>query len=183
MAKGEVALENKNRKMLYNHIVTYPGVSFNILKNIFDLTDGALRYHLDYLEKCEKIFSGLERGIRCYYPHYNVLYVPKKSADKLELLKLSPLQEHLLTFIKLYPGINQKELVNRTKLNRFQVSNNVNKLLDLKLVRKNNNGNKICYWYTSDEDLKYKIIKKLAFKLLRGEIDELTFLKLKRRLE
>jgi len=122
MAKGELALENRLRKMIFNHITTYPGVSFKILKNVFDLSDGALRYHLDYLEKNEKISTGVQRGIRCYYPHYNLVNVPRKSSDDLRLHKLTPDQERILDIIKHYPGINQKELKFRSRLNRFQVA-------------------------------------------------------------
>ncbi len=182
MAKGEMALENKTRNMLYNHITAYPGVSFNILRNIFDLTQGALRYHLEYLEKCEKISSGLQKGVRCYYPHQNIVNVPKRSEDELELHKLTPQQELILTTIKHYPGITQKDLVSRTRLGRFQVTRGLGKLQSLKLVKKLQIGRNVCYEYVPDDELKFKIIKKLVIKLLRDEIDEQTFLRLKRRL-
>ena len=71
MAHGDVALDNKLRKIIYNHILAYPGESYNRLKNIFELTDGALRYHLGYLEKNRKISSDLAKGTRCYYPHHD----------------------------------------------------------------------------------------------------------------
>ena len=183
MAKGELALENRLRKMIFNHIITYPGVSFQILKNVFDLTDGALRYHLDYLEKNEKISTGVQRGIRCYYPHYNLVNVPKKSSDNLRLHKLTPDQERLLDIIKHYPGINQKELKFRSRLNRFQVANNIKTLINMNLVNQFENSRNICYEYLPDDELKFTMMKRLVIKLLKDEIDEQTFLKLKRKLE
>lgn len=182
MAKGEMALDNKLRNMIYNHITTYPGVSFSILKNIFGITEGALRYHLDYLERCDKISSGLQKGVRCYYPHQHMINVPKRSTEDLELHKLTSQQELVLTTIKHYPGITQKDLVSRTRLNRFQVSRGLGKLQSLNLVKSTQVGRNVCYEYVPDDELKFKIIKKLVIKLLRDEIDEQTFLRLKRRL-
>lgn len=183
MRLGDETLENKTRRMVYNHIVAYPGVSFNILKNVFELTDGALRYHLEYLEKNEKISSELDRGLRCYYPHYNGFSLQSKSANLLEFQKLSPQQERILSTIKLNPGINQKELIYRTRLTRFQVAKNLNKLQSLNLIRKYRIDGRTYYEYIPDDELKYQIMKRLVVKLLKDEIDEKTFLKLKRKLD
>jgi len=183
MAKGELALDNKLRKMIYNHITTYPGVSFNILKNVFELSDGALRYHIDYLEMNERISSGAERGIRCYYPHNNVVNVPKKSSDNLRLHKLSQVQERMLETIKHYPGINQKELTHRTRLNRFQIANNIKTLVSMNLVNQYRNSSTICYEYVPDDEQRFTLMKRLVIKLLHNEIDEKTFLELKRKLD
>jgi predicted transcriptional regulator len=183
MAHGDSALENKLRRMIYNHIVTYPGVSFNNLKNIFELTDGGLRYHIDYLERNKKISIDMNNGTRCYYPHHDSVSAPATSSDMMEMHRLNPVQELILNTIKLYPGITQKELVIQTRLNRFQVANNLNKLYGLKLVRKYQNSRNVCYEYIPDSELKYKMLKKLVIKLLKGEIDEKTFLECKRRLD
>jgi predicted transcriptional regulator len=183
MVKEETALDNEIRRMIFNHIMTYPGVTFNILKNIFGLTDGGLRYHLDYLEKCDKISTGVDKGIRCYYPNQNSVNVPKSSSEVLEPYKLTPQQEHILDVIKLNPGLNQKELVIRTRMNRFQVSKNLKKLMNLNVVRPYKNSRNTCYEYIPDEELKFKIIKRLVMKLLRDEIDEVSFLKLVKELD
>jgi predicted transcriptional regulator len=169
--------------MIYKHIVSYPGVTFNILKNIFELSDGGLRYHLEYLEKSNKISCGLEKGNRCYYPHNNVVNVPISSPGSSEMNKLTLPQEKILETIKDQPGINQKELAVRTKLNRFLVAKNINQLIGMNLVNKYQYGKNVCYEYIPDDELKFKIIKRLVIKLLKGEIDEETFLKLKRKLD
>lgn len=184
MAKADSVLDNKTRRMIYNHILNYPGVPFNTLKNIFELTDGGLRYHLDYLEKHEKISSGLDKGDRCYYPHYNSINNPNRRSNPSSsgLHKLNSNQERLLGTIKRNPGINQKELIHQTRLNRDQVAKNVNKLYSLNLVKKYRNDRNVCYEYMPDDELKFVLMKRLVIKLLRDEIDEETFLKLKRRL-
>ncbi len=182
MSNGDEALENKLRKMIYNHIVKYPGVSFNTLKDIYELTDSSLRYHLYYLEKSNKISSGLEKGIRCYYPHPSSVTLPQKQQAPLESQRLSPQQERILNVIIRYPGINQKEIVNKTGINRFKVMRNLNTLKYLNLIKNTKIQNTVRYEYVPDVEMKYKILKGLMVKFLKNEIDEDTFLKLKRRL-
>ena len=183
MVKEEIVLENDIRRMLYNHIITYPGVKFSVLKNIFGLTDSALRYHLDFLEKYEKITSGVDTGTRCYYPHEKNVSLPRISSDDNEVHKLTQQQEQILEMIKTYPGIKQKDLVSRTRINRFQVSKHIKQLLNLNLVNQYRSGKSICYEYVPDEELKFKMIKRLVIKLLKNEIDEETFLRLVKKMD
>lgn len=183
MAQGEDSLGNKTRKMIYNHILVYPGVPFYILKRIFELTDGALRYHLEYLERVKLINSGLEKGNRCYYPNQNVVINAKNNPHSFELHNLTPQQQVVLREIKQNPGINQTELMKRTRLNRSRVSRSINTLSDLNLVRKKMMGKHTSYEYAPDEELQYKMLKRLVIRLLKGEIDEKKFLKLKKQLE
>jgi predicted transcriptional regulator len=183
MVKEEIVLENDIRRMLYNHIITYPGVTYSVLKNIFGLTDSALRYHLDYLEKCERITSGMDTGIRCYYPHEKNVIASKISTENNEVHKLTQQQEQILETIKFYPGINQKELVNRTRINRFQVSKNIKILQNMNLVNQYRLEKNICYEYVPDEEMKFKMIKRLVIKLLKNEIDEETFLRLVKKMD
>lgn len=182
MSIGDDALENKIRRMIYNHIAKYPGVSFNTLKEIFELTDNSLRYHLYYLEKNNKISSGLEKGVRCYYPHPKSVTIPPRAPAPLESQRLTPQQERILNVIMHHPGINQKELVHRTGINRFKVMRNLNTLKNLNLIKNSKYQNIVCYEYVPDVEMKYKIMKKIMVKFLKNEIDEKTFLRLKRRL-
>lgn len=182
MVVGNNATENKVRRMLFNHIVKYPGVSFNTLKDIYELTDNSLRYHLYYLEKNRKISSGLEKGTRCYYPHPTSVTLPKKAQDTLESQRLSPQQERILDIIMRHPGINQKELVTRTGINRYKIMRNLNTLINLNLIKNTHNQNTVCYEYIPDVEMRYRIMKGLMVKFLKNEIDEKTFLRMKRRL-
>jgi predicted transcriptional regulator len=182
-SNGDDVLDNKLRRVIYNHIVKYPGVEFNTLKDIFELSDSSLRYHVYYLEKNGKISSSLEKGYRCYYPHPAGISVPKSQETNLRSQKLSQEQDHLLNIIMHHPGINQKELVHKSRMNRFKVMREVNTLKDLNLIRNTRIHNTVCYEYIPDVELKYRMMKGLMVKFLKNEIDEKTFLKLKKRLE
>jgi predicted transcriptional regulator len=182
MTKGDDILDNKLRRQIYNHISTYPGVSFNTLKSLFELKDRSLRYHLHILEKNEKISSGLEKGTRCYFPHPASVKILNKHLSNLESQEISREQEHILNIIKQNPGIMQKELINKARMNRFKVAREIRILKNLKLVKNTRIQNTVCYEYIPDVELKFRMLKGLIVKLLKNEIDEKTFLKLKKRL-
>ena len=185
MMEINTSLENETRKLIYDHIMAHPGVSFIILKSVFKLNDSTLRYHLNYLERSEKISFGIEKGSRYYYPHLGGRHIIQKAegTNTLTAYELTITQEKIISTIKRYPKINQKELVKLTRINRITLSNNLKKLMSLCLIRKVPNGNKVQYEYLENKQLRYEILKHLIKRLLSNELDEDTFLKLKRELD
>ncbi|MCK5561086.1 MAG: hypothetical protein KAJ51_10850 [Thermoplasmata archaeon] len=183
MSKSEVALENKIRKMIFTHIVEYPGVSFSTLKRIYDLNDSTLRYHLNYLERAERITSQIETGKLHYYPYQSDKRISDHENINPKIQDLTTHQKQILNAIKQYPGLNQTELIAKTSLKRHILTYNLSKLINLGIVRKINNERNVCYEYITDELLQYEMLKVLVIKLLNNEIDEKTFLKLKSRLK
>jgi predicted transcriptional regulator len=175
-------MENKIRRMVYNIIVTYPGVSFTNIKNIFELTDSNLRYHLNYLEKNNKISSGVVGGVKSYYPHPSSVAVLRKPEQVMESQKLTPEQQHILTIIKQYPGINQKDLVNISRMNRQKLMRNLETLKNLNMITNMKIQNNVYYECIPDAEMKFVMLKGIIIKFLNNEIDEQTFLKLKEKL-
>jgi predicted transcriptional regulator len=185
MIESDTSLENETRKLIYDHIIVHPGVSFNILKSVLKLNDSTLRYHLNFLEKSKKISLGSENGRRNYYPYSGNMYVVQKAEapDTLGSYKLTGTQERIVMTIQRHPRVNQKELVKLTRMNRITLSQNLKKLMDMCLVRKIPNGNKVQYEYLENKQLRYEILKRLIKKLVNNEIDEETFLELKKELD
>lgn len=183
MVESDLVLQHETRRMIYNHIVAHPGVSFNVLKEVFGLTDGTLRYHLDYLKRAEKITNGVTGGRRIYYPTSSGNIVSTMANGQVGTFKLNSIQERIVMILKRYPGINQKELADRTKLNRFKIRNNIDKLIDIGMVRKQPRGNTVYYEYISDGQMHFEMLKTLVMKLINGEIDDKTFLELKGKIE
>jgi hypothetical protein len=68
-------------------------------------------------------------------------------------------------------------------MNRLTLINNLKKLIAIELIRKTPNGNNVYYEYITNEQLRYEILKRLVIKLLKKEITEEKFLKLKKDLE
>jgi predicted transcriptional regulator len=168
--------------MIYSHILTYPGVSYITLKNIYNLTAGTLRYHLEYLEKADRIMVDIENGKRCYYPKRHEVALSGQVASNQVRSNLNKTQQKILNAIKKQPGITQKELIKKTKLSRIRISYNINKFIDLGFVKKSNNGKHVMYEYMTDELLRSEMLLRLTMRLLNKEIDEETFNKLKDRL-
>ncbi len=183
MSKGVTVLEHKTRRMIYYHILAHPGVSFHILKSVFGLNESTLRYHLSYLEKKAQIRFGVRQGRRRYYPHSDKNIVIRKTREDLSAHELNPRQDLIVSMIRRYPCITQKELLHRTGLKRLTLTNNLNKLMDLYIVRRIFDHKSVRYEYIEDEQLRFEILKQLVVKLLKKEIDEATFLELKRKLE
>ncbi|WP_455392863.1 winged helix-turn-helix transcriptional regulator [[Eubacterium] cellulosolvens] len=183
MSRDKVALENQIRKMIYTHIVEYPGVSFSTLKRFHDLNEGTLRYHLNYLERAEKITSKLEAGKLHYYPFGKSSIDSNSTKSDSKTHELTPHQELILNAIKQNPGINQTELIAKTSLKRHILTYNISQLIDLGIVKKNNHVRHVSYEYMPDELLQYEMLKMLTIKLLNNEIDEQTFLKLRSKLK
>jgi predicted transcriptional regulator len=183
MGWDEVALENRIRKMLYNHIVEYPGVSFPTLERIYNLNHSTLRYHLKYLESAERITSKLEVGKLHYYVNNGNENFSNPINNKLDIQNLTPPQEQILLAIKQHPGINQTELIAKTSFQRHILTYNISKLIELGFVKKSNYDKNVCYEYISKELLNYELLKILAIKLMNKEIDEQTYLKLRSKLK
>jgi len=183
MSSGDKVLDNKTRRMIYNLIVNYPGVPFNKLMDIFELTDSNLRYHLNYLEKKGKISSGIDGGIKYYYPHPSAVKILNKPQDIIESRKLTQEQRHIVSIVKEHPGISQKELIKRSGIKHTTAIRNINTLKNLNLIKNYKSQKNVCYEYVPDVEMKFTIIKGLIIKFLRKEIDEETFLRLKRKIE
>jgi predicted transcriptional regulator len=179
---GVMVFDHDTRKMIYNHILTYPGVSFKVLKNIFNLNVGTLRYHLEYLEKAERILLCKENGQRCYYPLKNEIVVSELFENKPRSYKFTKTQQRILNIINRNPGISQKELIKKTGLSRFTISYNMRKFVDIGLIKKSNNEKSVYYEYMTDELLRREIFLRLTIEFLNKEIDEKTFNDLKAKL-
>jgi predicted transcriptional regulator len=177
-----MVFDHETRKMIYNHILTYPGVPYNILKHIFGLTDGTLRYHLEYLEKAERIMSNIENGRRCYYPLRNEVVVSRLFKNKPTGYKFTEIQQSIINIIKCNPGITLKDLIKRTGLSRFTINYNINKFINMGFIKKSNNANNVIYEYMTDELLRHEVLLRLTIKLLKREISEQEFIELKKKL-
>ena len=145
MKSEEVVFDHETRKLIYNHIITFPGVAFTTLKNTYNLSGGTLRYHLVYLEKAEQILSDIENGRRCYYPLRNEFMVTERFKNNPRTYNFTEIQLRIIKTIKNWPGISQGELIKKTDLSRFTISYNIRKFIDMGLIKKLNNGKNVYY--------------------------------------
>jgi len=140
----------------------HPGTQFRTIKEIFDLADGTLRYHLRYLEKKGRIKSDPDK--RVYYP-----------TRHKEERTLSRTQQRLIQFVRRRPGLTQKELSDRTKISRFAVRSNIAPLVEKEILSTVKIGRKTHHFYTHPEELERTKMLRLITKFLLDVIDEETY--------
>ena len=155
------------RSKIANYIRIHPGTPFKTIKTVFNLSDGTLRYHLKYLEKKGHIKSDDDK--RVYYP-----------TGHLKESELTKVQLKLIQAIKKRPGITQKELAVRVKMNRLTIRNNINTLVEKEMISIIKMGKEIHHFYIFPEDLEQTKMLRLITKFLLDKIDEETYWELRR---
>jgi predicted transcriptional regulator len=182
MYNGEDAFDNRSRKLIYNYILTNPGVSFGIIKDFFDMKYSTLMYHLNYLEKSDKVVSKREGRQRCYYSR-RTGKIPQSILQRPSRLNLNDSQKQILKFIRANPGISKKQLMIRSKLKKKKLEYNLKRLKDLKVIWLVNRNDIVGYEYITREELMDEVFNRLVSKLLSDEIDEDKFLQMIRKLD
>jgi predicted transcriptional regulator len=158
---------NDLRPKIVSYIQMHPGSSFSDINTIFDLPESTLRYYLRNLEKKGKIFSDSKK--RIYYP---TEHKGNRSISKTQRL--------LINTIKKHPGITQKELVAKTKINRLTIRKNIKLLVEEEMFTTTRIGNEIHHFYIYPEELERIKTLRLITKLVQNKIDEETYWDLRR---
>ena len=169
--------DHRTRELLLEAIRDTPGVSFGRLMISLRLNEGTLRYHLSYLERKELVYSRKEGRRRVYFTSA----CPELSLDVER--GLSREQRRVLNLIKESPGIGHHEILSYLNINRKDLKGIIRKLESEKLIWEVENGNGVCYEYITRERLVNEILLDLVERFLKGEIDQTTFLNIKRWLD
>ncbi|MGA1822821.1 MAG: winged helix-turn-helix transcriptional regulator [Thermoplasmatota archaeon] len=121
--------DHDTRRLLYEYIRDNPGATYRMLKKAFKLTDGTLRYHLDYLQRKRKVVQEKSGREKCYFS-----YLKKRFPFSDPDLHLNEAQEKLLDIISRDPGLSIGDLRRRSGMKRESFQYNLRKLKKLKLV-------------------------------------------------
>jgi predicted transcriptional regulator len=178
--------EHKSRRLIYRYISSNPGVSFGNIKRFFDMNDSTLKYHLNTLEKKNRVRSRREGRQRCYFTsNGGTVDTPPgiEPSKRSRHLNLSKTQQRVLRVIKNYPRISRKKLMSKAKMKDSTLDYNINKLVESDLIWKVRVGSEIGYEYITQEKLKNEMLNRLVTKLLADEIDEDKFNRIKGKIE
>jgi len=129
---GEDALQSRVRALMCDFIRDRPGSSFSQVRRALGLENGVAAYHLEVLEDLELVHSESRRGRRWYYANGN--------AALWRELPVSPLQESLLSAVRLSPGIGVRELARALGRSASSVAYNVKSLEQDGLLRTERQG-------------------------------------------
>ena len=176
MKKSE-DMDHDTRDSLLDRISETPGISFGDLKRALDINEGTLRYHLRYLERKELIYSRKRGRKRLYFTSF----YPERSADIHR--RLTREQRRVLNLIRKTPGIDQDGIFSHLNIHRKDMRYIIKKLQDEHLIWEIENGNGVFYEYITRERLVDEILIDLVERFLRGNIDQRTFLNIKRWLD
>ncbi|MGA1873774.1 MAG: winged helix-turn-helix transcriptional regulator [Thermoplasmatota archaeon] len=175
--EAEEGLIHETRKKLMLYIADNPGTSFQTLKKVFLLNDGTLRYHLNYLRRIRRIKLVKQNNQRTYLPADMKLYADEHRR------KLNLSQRRILKLIEEEPGISRKELLDRSRQTRKDLSYNLERLNELGLVWKMKNNGRTGFAPITKDELYKQAYAVMLEKLLDGEMDVDSFRKLKRKLD
>ena len=172
------SLDHPTRQILYQFIVDNPGTSFQLIRRILKIPEGTLRYHLQHLQRSNRIVREKQGKNLCYYSKFRIEN-PECHLD----VKLNPDQELLIQLIRDDPGITRKELMIRSKLSRRSLNYDLRRLKDLRLVIQVETRDGKGYEALSKDRLKDEMFKILVDRLLNGELTLEKFRLLRDRLD
>jgi len=134
------------------------------------------------LIKDKRIRSCLNLGRRCYYP---IGYSESAMAwdIRMDRIHLDDTQKKVLSMIDEGSDLNQKELNRISGMGRFRLRILLKRLMDKGFVRSHRKGKEIIYTRTTREEIRREVLRALVTDLLRGEIDEKTYLKAREALD
>jgi predicted transcriptional regulator len=178
--KGERNTENINRTTLLDFIVQNPSVSFQNLAKIFDMNESTLRYHIDYLLRNGEITIRRSGVSKIFYPklirnHYNGFENGKKVLTRSEL--------RVLTIISNEPGITRTGIKNSVSMRSKDITYVITKLKERNLIWENSERSEKTYEIVTREKILSNAMVLLIKMFLDKEIDEPTFLELKKEVE
>lgn len=173
MIQGEV-LAHPVRKRIYDHIVKNPGITFRMLLSIFDLNEGTLNYHLDYLRKKELIEIRKRKHER--------IYLPSNMGDPSKR-DLADDQRRILRIIKDRDECDSESIRKGTGLGKKEAARALNLLSKKGLIKSRREGGNRIYCCVSEDELYRVLMMALMEKYAQGEITLDKLLELRQRMK
>jgi predicted transcriptional regulator len=129
-------LENKNRLMIYDYIVKNPGCTITQIMKGLELTRNNTRYHLEILEKNDRILL----------TRYNYIYRVYPSKYRRTVLSfLNQMEEKILKLLERRGNLDQREIKERLGISQPTISRMLDRLIKKKMIVRDIIMNKYVY--------------------------------------
>jgi predicted transcriptional regulator len=177
--KGNRGETNPTREELDRYICQNPGASFSLIKTAFRINSGTLRYHLDYLERENRIRSILEKGNKRYFPDFLARFTRNGLGDR----EMSGNQRRVRNLIAENPGITRKKILTSLDISREELTESISALREKRLITVEEEGGTTTYMVMTGKKLAAEVIAILVEKVLDSEMDMETFRMIKDRVD
>lgn len=159
-------LDNKKRRIIYEHISECPGMSIKELADVINISRETLRYHLVCLEQSNKITVKMTDHSGRLFPNHNQFSDIERSIINI---CHNPTQVQIISLIIKYPGIRNSDLKDELNISKSAVTWQMNKLKKAGLLSVRISGRNRHNYIKSG-------IEQIAIKYLPEEIkDEYNF--------
>jgi predicted transcriptional regulator len=165
------------RRLLFDYIRKNPGASFKVLQAAFRMSEGNLRYHLQYLERKKRIVFEKEGRDRCYFT-----MVRKRSPYAAEV-DLSRGQERILDTVMRNPGITCEELRARSGENGASFEYDLRRLRENHLVWRVKRDGRIGYEAVNGERVEKEMFLEMVRRFTEGKLSKAELMAMVSRME
>lgn len=120
------------RGKVIGYIIGNPGDNYNTIKRKLTLTNGALAYHLQILERNHEIRSERDGVYKRFYPF--------EGRITEEILELSKLQKRIYNLIEQKPGITQTQISKQLGESVQRINYHIQMMVDARIIKLEREG-------------------------------------------
>jgi predicted transcriptional regulator len=165
------------RESIRLYIRNHPGQPYAKIQQIFQMSRGTMRYHLDRLERSGKIRRESRDGKVYIFPT-DMRLVPRYDGPPL-----TEIENTIWETVSTNPGLSQKQLAIQTRTKRLVLQYHLKKLLDRGVLHSRKRGRNVRYYHRPPDEVIYLAkLDRLVYLLLTDHIDWNRFRNLKERL-
>lgn len=154
MTEWESALDNDNRRRIYEYIKSNPGSHYNHIQRKLSLINGTLAYHLRVLETLKYIKFVRRRRLKHFYLRDMQIQTEVWKSWKL---KFNKTQLRIMGVVGGKPGIADIELADEIEVKYKVLSHNLSIMDRMGILRRENANGRMRYWLRCEKSPPTKV--------------------------
>jgi len=130
MEKNKELLKLKNRRIIYDYITKNPGLHLREIFRKIELSEGTIKYHINYLEKKELIISKKEYGYKRFYKNMEL----GKEDKKIWILFRKKTTRNIILYLLIYMASSRIKLSKELEINPKKIEYYLKKLIEYEII-------------------------------------------------